>query len=78
MDEDHVRETDAFVLRVQDLMTKDVVVCSPQQTIQEVAQKMMHHQVSSVIVMEGNQQKGIWSIVLWLSIIRLKGMPAPL
>lgn len=59
MDEDHVRETDAFVLRVQDLMTKDVVVCSPQQTIQEVAQKMMHHQVSSVIVMEGNQQIGI-------------------
>ena len=59
MDEDRVRETDAFVLRVQDLMTKHVIVCSPQQTIQEVAQKMMHHQVSSVIVTEGDQQLGI-------------------
>ena len=59
MGEDRIRETDAFVLRVQDLMTKDVIVCSPHQTIQEVAQKMMDHRVSSVIVKEGNQLLGI-------------------
>ena len=59
MNGDRVSEADAFVLRVQDLMCNDVIVCSPQHTIQEVAQKMMDHQVSSVIVMDGNQQLGI-------------------
>ena len=52
-------ETDVFVLRVQDLMCHDVISCSPQHTIQEVAQKMVNHRVSSVIVMEDNQQIGI-------------------
>lgn len=59
MEDARLRETDAYILRVEDLMCKEVVVCSAKQTIQEIARMMMIDRVSSVVVMEGNQPLGI-------------------
>lgn len=59
MEDDQLRETDAFVLRVEDLMCEQVTVCSPEQTIQAIACKMMADRVSSVVVMVGSQPIGI-------------------
>ncbi|MBD3110202.1 CBS domain-containing protein [Bacillus sp. AGMB 02131] len=59
MEDAQLRETDAYILRVEDLMCKEVVVCSAKQTIQEIARMMMIDRVSSVVVMEDKQPLGI-------------------
>ncbi|MEH6942853.1 DUF294 nucleotidyltransferase-like domain-containing protein [Bacillus sp. JJ722] len=54
-----VGETDALVLRVQDIMSSTIITSSPEESVQEVAKKMIHNRISSVLIMDGNQLKGI-------------------
>lgn len=52
-------ESDALVMRVQDMMSQKLVTCSPTHSIQEVATLMSQHRVSSILIMEENQLQGI-------------------
>ncbi|MGI8385735.1 DUF294 nucleotidyltransferase-like domain-containing protein [Robertmurraya sp. P23] len=52
-------ERDAFMLRVQDLMTEQVVSVSPTTTVQEAALLMHKERTSSVLVTEKGRLKGI-------------------
>lgn len=52
-------EKDAFMLRVQDVMTEDVVAVTPETTVQEAAKKMHETRTSSVLVIEDETLRGI-------------------
>jgi CBS domain-containing protein len=52
-------ERDAFMLRVQDLMTEQVVSVSPQTTVQEAAILMHQERTSSVLVTNHGRLEGI-------------------
>lgn len=52
-------ERDAFMLRVQDLMTEQVVSVSPTTTVQEAALLMFKERTSSVLVTENGRLEGI-------------------
>lgn len=52
-------ESDAFKIRVQDVMSEVVVAVEPDTTIQAAAQKMVAEQTSSVLVLENCQLRGI-------------------
>lgn len=52
-------ESDAFMIRVQDVMSESVVAVDPNTTVQAAAQKMVAEQTSSVLVMEDSKLLGI-------------------
>ncbi|MDZ5471840.1 DUF294 nucleotidyltransferase-like domain-containing protein [Bacillus sp. 31A1R] len=52
-------ENEAFMLRVQDVMTDKIIAVSPDETIQETAIKMTQSRTSSVLVIEEGNLKGI-------------------
>ncbi|WP_042350971.1 DUF294 nucleotidyltransferase-like domain-containing protein [Bacillus massiliigorillae] len=52
-------ESDSLVLRVQDIMSPITVTCSPEESVQNVARKMIDNRISSVLIMEGEQIAGI-------------------
>ncbi|MGA9224777.1 MAG: DUF294 nucleotidyltransferase-like domain-containing protein, partial [Mesobacillus sp.] len=52
-------EGETILTRVQDLMSEKVVSVAPETTIQEAARKMAEGRTSSVLVIEGNDLKGI-------------------
>lgn len=52
-------EGGTILTRVQDLMSEKVVSVSPESSIREAAQKMAEGKTSSVLVLEGNELKGI-------------------
>lgn len=54
-----IGETDALVLRVQDVMSPTIITSSPEESVQELAKKMIHNHISSVLIMDGQQLKGI-------------------
>lgn len=46
-------------LRVDDIMTKEVITVGPAETIQNAARLMLQHKISSLPVVEGGQVVGI-------------------
>jgi CBS domain-containing protein len=52
-------EGDALVMRVQDMMSKSIISCSPDDPVQKVASLMIEHQISSIVVLENSKLKGI-------------------
>ncbi|KON86150.1 signal-transduction protein containing cAMP-binding and CBS domains [Sporosarcina globispora] len=52
-------ENDAFMIRVQDVMSSGAAAVSPAATIQEAAQLMHNRKISSVLVTENDCLKGI-------------------
>ena len=52
-------ESDPLVMRVQDVMSSSVVAVNPATSIKELAAKMIAHRISSVLVIEDEQLKGI-------------------
>ena len=52
-------DREALVLRVQDLMAKNIVYCEPDTPVREAAARMTEYRVSSIIVSEGKSLKGI-------------------
>lgn len=52
-------ESDALVLKVQDIMSNKLISCTTAATIQEVAVLMNEHHISSVLVIDGSELKGI-------------------
>ncbi|WP_159346433.1 DUF294 nucleotidyltransferase-like domain-containing protein [Cytobacillus firmus] len=52
-------ENDAFMIRVQDVMSSEAAAVSPAATIQEAARLMLKRKISSVLVAEKNSLKGI-------------------
>ncbi|MCM3668740.1 DUF294 nucleotidyltransferase-like domain-containing protein [Mesobacillus maritimus] len=52
-------ETDAFMVRVQDVMVENLVTVAPEVSAQEVAVKMSEGRSSSVLVMDGGKLVGI-------------------
>lgn len=52
-------EGETILARVQDLMSEKIVSVAPETSIQDAAQKMAEASTSSVLVVEGNQLKGI-------------------
>jgi CBS domain-containing protein len=55
----HFGESEAIVARVQDLMSSPVISVNPTDTIKEVAEVMMKHRTSSVLVTDQGILKGI-------------------
>lgn len=63
-------ENDAFMIRVQDVMSSEAAAVSPAATIQEAARLMQKRKISSVLVTEKNSLKGIITerdIVQWVA-----------
>jgi CBS domain-containing protein len=52
-------EGETILARVQDLMSEKIVSVAPETSIQDAARKMAEASTSSVLVVEGNQLKGI-------------------
>lgn len=52
-------EGETILARVQDLMSEKIISVAPETSIQDAAQKMAEASTSSVLVVEGNQLKGI-------------------
>lgn len=52
-------ENDAFMIRVQDVMSSEAAAVSPAATIQEAARLMLKRKISSVLVTEKDSLKGI-------------------
>jgi CBS domain-containing protein len=52
-------ENDAFMIRVQDIMTEKVVSVTPNTTVQDTARVMHENRTSSVLVIENERLKGI-------------------
>ncbi len=52
-------ENDAFMIRVQDVMTEEVAAVNPEESIQKAARLMHEKRTSSVLVVENDSLKGI-------------------
>lgn len=59
---------------VKDIMTKEVITVKPDSTIDTVTQKMVHHKISSIIVVEQKTPIGIISERDFVTKILAKGM----
>ncbi|MFE8701820.1 DUF294 nucleotidyltransferase-like domain-containing protein [Cytobacillus sp. FJAT-54145] len=68
-------ENDAFMMRVQDLMSESVVAVSPATSVQETARKMHEKRTSSVLVTDGSVLKGIITERDMVSRVVAKGIP---
>lgn len=63
-------ENEAFMIRVQDVMSSEAATVSPEVTIQEAARLMQKRKISSVLVTEKDSLKGIITerdIVEWVA-----------
>lgn len=52
-------ESEPYVVRVYDMMTKALVTASPTMMIKELAERLVEKRISSVVVVENNQLLGI-------------------
>ncbi len=48
-----------MAIRVEDVMTRDVITCSPDASVQEIACIIRDRNISSVVVSDGAELKGI-------------------
>ena len=49
-------------MRASELMTKSVVTCAPDNTVEEIMQEMTNHRTRHIPVLEGGRLRGIISI----------------
>ena len=46
-------------MKVEEIMTKEVIAITPDETVQEALELMMHHHINGVVVAEGKKVRGI-------------------
>ncbi len=46
-------------MKVEEIMAKDIVTISPDETVQEALEAMMHHHINGIVVAEGKKVRGI-------------------
>jgi CBS domain-containing protein len=56
------RQGDVLALRASDLMTRDVITCSPEDQVRQVMVRMTHSRIRHVPVVDGGRLSGIVSI----------------
>jgi CBS domain-containing protein len=68
-------ENDAIKIRVQDIMSEEVVTVTPVTTVQETARLMHEKRISSVLVMEKENLKGIITERDMVARVVARGLP---